>query len=185
VRHVANAIGQAATTKGVKFVVVDYLQLLRGHGQSRYEQITDVSMALKAAAVQYNVALVVLAQLSREVEKAEGYVPEMHHLKDSGQIEQDADVVFCLQWPLMHEAHNKQKKRRDDARVDPHEYRVFARKNRNRGIDPTTAFVRVWPQRMMLTDAHRYPPGQDPKKDANRIGAFDQYNDSSAGTEGF
>lgn len=87
-----NAAGQA-----LELVVVDYLQLLRpDHRCSPYEAVSEVSRGLKALAKTYDVGVLALAQLSREVEKREDKRPQLSDLRDSGQIEQDADAVIFL-----------------------------------------------------------------------------------------
>ncbi|MGL4640505.1 MAG: replicative DNA helicase [Shewanella sp.] len=79
-------------------VVVDYLQLMSPDSVARsmYEKVSEISMALKAIAKTHNVAVVALAQLSREVEKRPDKRPQLSDLRDSGQIEQDADGVMFL-----------------------------------------------------------------------------------------
>lgn len=78
--------------------MVDYLQLLRPdqRGRSKYEDISEVSQSLKATAKDHDVAILALAQLSREVEKRPDKRPQLADLRDSGQIEQDADGVLFL-----------------------------------------------------------------------------------------
>lgn len=82
-------------------VIVDYLQLLSADGVTRsmYEKISEISMALKAIAKVHGVAVLALAQLSREVEKRPDKKPQLADLRDSGQIEQDADGVVFLMRP--------------------------------------------------------------------------------------
>ncbi len=121
VGNAVDAIAQAVEYSGVEFVVVDYLQLLNGTGSSRYEQISNVSSELKRAAVRHNIAVVALAQLGRELERRDN-VPRLRDLKDSGQIEQDADQVIFVQWPL----------RSDPSHKPFDEYRIYCGKNRNR-----------------------------------------------------
>ena len=81
----------------LELVVVDYLQLLRpDHRCSQYEAVSEVSRGLKAIAKTYDVGVMALAQLSREVEKRDDKRPMLSDLRDSGQIEQDADAVVFL-----------------------------------------------------------------------------------------
>lgn len=77
-------------------VIVDYLGLIRGDGKSRYEEITNISIALKGLALQLNVPVLALSQLSRAVESRDDKRPQLSDLRESGQLEQDADtVLFC------------------------------------------------------------------------------------------
>lgn len=88
-----------AQGKKLGLVVVDYLQLLRANetkGKSQYEQVSEISRTLKTIAKETGVAMVALAQLSREVERRPDKRPMLSDLRDSGQIEQDADVVLFL-----------------------------------------------------------------------------------------
>jgi len=82
----------------LELVIVDYLQLLNPdtRGRSNYEAVSEVSKSLKAMAKDNGVAIFALAQLNREVEKRPGARPQLSDLKDSGQIEQDADTVLFL-----------------------------------------------------------------------------------------
>lgn len=79
-------------------VMIDYLQLLKTDVRlkSEYETISEISTSLKAMAMDNEVALIALAQLSREVEKRDNKRPVLSDLRSSGQIEQDADVVLFL-----------------------------------------------------------------------------------------
>jgi replicative DNA helicase len=89
---------QARRTMGdnMRLLIVDYAQLLRSQAKSRYEQITEISIALKALAGQLNVPVIALSQLSRAVETRDEKRPMMSDLRESGQLEQDADaVMFC------------------------------------------------------------------------------------------
>jgi replicative DNA helicase len=88
----------AARDQKLELVIVDYLQLLSPDQRSRsnYEAVSEVSRALKAMAKDHGVAVFALAQLSREVEKRPDKRPQLADLRDSGQIEQDADGVLFL-----------------------------------------------------------------------------------------
>jgi len=79
-------------------VIVDYLQLLRTDQtmRSAYEAVSEISRSLKAMAKTNGVAMLALAQLSRAVEQRADKRPILADLRDSGQIEQDADAVFFL-----------------------------------------------------------------------------------------
>jgi len=77
-------------------VLVDYAQLLRSKAKTRYEQVTEISLALKGMAMDLNVPVVALSQLSRAIEARDDKRPMMSDLRESGQLEQDADgVMFC------------------------------------------------------------------------------------------
>jgi replicative DNA helicase len=88
----------AAKGNKLELVIVDYLQLLSPdtRGRSNYEAVSEVSRSMKALAKDHGVAVFALAQLSREVEKRQGNRPQLSDLRDSGQIEQDADAVLFL-----------------------------------------------------------------------------------------
>jgi replicative DNA helicase len=82
----------------IKLVIVDYLQLMRGHRrpESRQQEISQISQALKSLAKELAVPVIAVSQLSREVEKREDHRPRLSDLRESGAIEQDADLVALL-----------------------------------------------------------------------------------------
>jgi len=87
----------AANGHKLELVVVDYMQLMRPDRRvNKYEDISEVSMALKAMSKDHGVGVLALAQLSREVEKRPDKRPMLSDLRDSGQLEQDADMVIFL-----------------------------------------------------------------------------------------
>jgi replicative DNA helicase len=77
---------------------VDYLQLLKSGGASenRTQQITEITQGLKAIAKELDIPIVALSQLSREVEKRDDRIPQLSDLRESGSIEQDADIVVFI-----------------------------------------------------------------------------------------
>lgn len=88
---------------GIKLFAVDYLQLLHGYSRksemNRQQEIAEVSNGVKEMAKELNVPVIVLAQLSRELDKRKSSIPLMSDLKESGAIEQDADFVGLLYKP--------------------------------------------------------------------------------------
>ena len=87
-----------AAGRSLDFVVVDYLGVMRGPGRShsRNDEVDAISRAIKGLAREHNVAILLLAQLNRAVEAREDKRPHLYNLRDSGEIEQDADVVVML-----------------------------------------------------------------------------------------
>ena len=90
---------RVAAQHGVKSIFVDYLQLLTAPGsgrESRQVEVSTISRGIKALARELNVPIVCLSQLNRGAEQREGHRPRMSDLRESGSIEQDADVIMLL-----------------------------------------------------------------------------------------
>jgi replicative DNA helicase len=87
---------------GIKLFVIDYLQLLNStsrRAENRQQEIADISNGIKALAKELNVPIIVLSQLNRELEKDKNRKPRLSDLRESGAIEQDADLVALLYKP--------------------------------------------------------------------------------------
>jgi len=82
--------------KLVRLVVVDYLALLKDEGQKQVDKVTTISRNLKLAAKALNCPLIALAQLNRELEQRPNKRPQLSDLRDSGTLEQDADLVLMM-----------------------------------------------------------------------------------------
>ena len=86
------------TELGISMIIIDYLQLMRGRSRfdNREQEISEISRSLKAMAKELQVPVIALSQLSRMTERREGNRPQLSDLRESGAIEQDADVVMFV-----------------------------------------------------------------------------------------
>ncbi|PWG16591.1 replicative DNA helicase [Salibaculum griseiflavum] len=96
ISQVAARARRLKRTHGLDLLIVDYLQLLRGTSDNRVQEIAEISMGLKAIAKELNIPVMALSQLSRQVESRDDKRPQLSDLRESGSIEQDADVVMFV-----------------------------------------------------------------------------------------
>lgn len=134
--------------KGVGLAIIDYLQLMQGDGGNREQQIANISRGLKLLAMELNLPIIALSQLSRDVEKRKGK-PQLSDLRESGAIEQDADDVFFLYRPSEEDV-------KADSRLK-NTGEVLCRKHRNGELfDAAFAVhnsIQAW---MSISEGHEY-----------------------------
>jgi replicative DNA helicase len=97
-------------------LVVDYLQLMKGRArvESRQQEISEISRSLKALAKELNIPIIAVSQLSRKTEERTGNRPQLSDLRESGAIEQDADVILFL---FREEVYNRQEENQGKAEL--------------------------------------------------------------------
>ncbi len=127
---------RAAKKYNLGIIIIDYLQLITTSGktkENRQQEISEISRSLKAIARELNIPVIALSQLSRKAEDADGE-PKLSHLRESGAIEQDADVVIFI-----HRESNKKKNDDDDfesnAKKSILDYKLIVAKQRNGPTD--------------------------------------------------
>lgn len=117
-----------AANEGVDLIIIDYLQLISMTSTSDYEgrqfEVSKISRTLKQLARELRVPLIALSQLSRQVERREDKIPIMSDLRESGTIEQDADLVLFLHRP---DYYNKDR----GSRLPSSKTNLIVSKNRN------------------------------------------------------
>ena len=128
--------------KNIGMIIIDYLQLMQGpsNSESREREISYISRSLKSLAKELNIPVIALAQLNRAVEARSDKRPQLSDLRESGSIEQDADVVMFLNRPELHKI-----KQFDDGSSTENVAEVIVSKQRNGPIgDIKLAFIKEY-----------------------------------------
>lgn len=162
---------------GVKVIMIDYLQLMTAPGaarESRQVEVSAISRGVKALARELNVPVVCLSQLNRASEQREGNRPRMADLRESGSIEQDADVILLLHREDYYHVQDEDWKLENPDKAGVAE--IIVAKQRN---GPTDIVKLKWDSkttRFKNLDQHAQPPGGYP---------FDDYSSPSQAASNF
>ncbi len=119
--------------RGLDLIIVDYLQLMQGEGrgENRVQEISYISRSLKALARELNVPVIAVSQLSRAVEWRASHIPQLADLRESGSIEQDADVVMFVYRDEYYHTEEEWQLQHPDREYPREEADIIVAKNRN------------------------------------------------------
>ena len=119
--------------RGLDLIIVDYLQLMQGEGrgENRVQEIGYISRSLKALARELNVPVIAVSQLSRAVEWRASHIPQLADLRESGSIEQDADVVMFVYRDEYYHTEEEWQLQHPDREYPREEADIMIAKNRN------------------------------------------------------
>jgi len=155
--------------KGLDMVVIDYLQLMSGsgkHKENRQQEISELTRSLKIAARELEVPIILLSQLSRAVEQREDHRPIVSDLRESGSIEQDADIVMFI--------YSAAKYSDAETEDSPDTCEIIVAKNRNgpqgtakvRWVPEITTFVDIAPSAEVKSLEENIPPERKSSNDS-------------------
>jgi len=119
--------------RGLDLIIVDYLQLMQGEGrgENRVQEISYISRSLKALSRELNVPVIAVSQLSRQVEWRASHIPQLSDLRESGSIEQDADVVIFIYRDEYYHTEEEWQLQHPDREYPREEADIIVAKNRN------------------------------------------------------
>jgi replicative DNA helicase len=120
INYIVSTIKRYHKTHGIKIVYIDYIQLMAERGDDQTAELGRISRKLKLLAKELGIAIIVFSQLNREVEKSDDKRPLASHLRQSGNLEEDADKVVMLYRDVVYNPQTK----------NPHEMEFIIRKNR-------------------------------------------------------
>lgn len=153
-------IQATALSRRQEIVVIDYLQLIRSKGYNRTEEVTQISMALHTMSQRYGITVLALSQLGRQDKSRQRRAPGMSDLRESGQIEQDADAILLLYLEdeeapqgdrILKVAKNKEGIRGRMLLGFDGAHQIFFRRKRD-DQDPPEGFVDPWPEQQSMQD---------------------------------
>jgi replicative DNA helicase len=133
----------------IGLIIVDYLQLMQGSGrENRVQEVAEISRGLKALARELQIPVIALSQLSRAVESRQDHRPMLSDLRESGAIEQDADVVMFVHRDELFDKETERKNIAD----------IIVAKHRNGPIGQVP--LRFFPNQTRFADLERYRQGE-------------------------
>lgn len=127
--HIRSKCRQIKRQFGLGMIVIDYIQLMRGDGDNRNQEIGSISRGLKAIAKEFDIPVIGLSQLNRKVDDRGDKRPVLSDLRESGEIEQDADMILFIYREEMYDRNTEQQGIAE----------IICRKNRNGSTGDVTA----------------------------------------------
>lgn len=175
VSQIASICRRQHRREGLGLAVIDYLQLLEpeSNREPRHEQVAKISRRLKGLARELKIPLLVLAQLNRQTTTSKDNRPALSHLRESGAIEQDADVVVFCHRPAYYSGERPQGSERTETAE------LIVAKNRQ---GPTGKIDVLW-SGAWTSYLNKANDRFDADNKATRVTAFDQYNESQTTRE--
>jgi len=147
---------------GLDLVIVDYIQLITGGGfqDNRVQQMSEISRSLKALARELHVPVLALSQLSRAVEARQPHIPQLSDLRESGSIEQDADVVLFIYRDDAYYSQEEWERRYPTRKYPEGLANIFIAKHRNGPTGQVDLFFQKKTARFYTLAAHELEPAR-------------------------